>query len=85
MGFYLLAALDDHPNHEKLLEKKIKILCHQGLFDDAYNLALQWLQREPRVSEVFVWLITSVILPYPKFKIFNAPIFQHCTMLYYHF
>ena len=45
-----LTALEDHTNNEKLLEKKIKILCHQGLFDDAYNLALLWLQRQPRVS-----------------------------------
>ncbi|KAK3583585.1 hypothetical protein CHS0354_039403 [Potamilus streckersoni] len=41
-------GLKASPHHEKLLEKKIKVLCHQGQFDEAYSLALQWLQREPR-------------------------------------
>lgn len=41
-------ALSQCGNNDKLLEKKIKILCHQGHFEEAYSEALIWLQREPR-------------------------------------
>lgn len=33
--------------HEKLKEKKIKILCHQGEFDQAYSIAKQWSEDQP--------------------------------------
>ncbi|XP_055954783.1 probable helicase with zinc finger domain [Patella vulgata] len=36
------------PHHEKLLEKKIKILCNLGQLNEAYTLALHWNKRQPQ-------------------------------------
>ncbi|OWF45624.1 helicase with zinc finger domain [Mizuhopecten yessoensis] len=41
-------ALNEYRNEEKLQEKKIKILCHQGRFEEAYNIAKKWSLRDPK-------------------------------------
>ncbi|XP_033744648.1 probable helicase with zinc finger domain [Pecten maximus] len=41
-------ALSVYKNEEKLQEKKIKILCHQGRFEEAYNIARKWSIRDPK-------------------------------------
>ncbi|XP_060071826.1 probable helicase with zinc finger domain [Ylistrum balloti] len=41
-------ALREYKNEEKLQEKKIKILCHQGRFEEAYNIAKKWSVRDPK-------------------------------------
>lgn len=47
--FLLFSALAKYKNNEKLQEKKIKILCHQGRFEEAYDLAKNWKEAEPQV------------------------------------
>ncbi|XP_062616187.1 probable helicase with zinc finger domain isoform X1 [Saccostrea cucullata] len=41
-------ALAKYRNNEKLQEKKIKILCHQGKFEEAFDLAKIWKEVEPQ-------------------------------------
>ncbi|KAK7502369.1 hypothetical protein BaRGS_00006322, partial [Batillaria attramentaria] len=40
-------ALESDPHNEKLLEKKVKVLCQLGSFRQAFSLASQWLQHTP--------------------------------------
>ncbi|XP_064617687.1 protein unc-45 homolog B-like isoform X2 [Liolophura sinensis] len=39
--------LKDDEVNEKALWKKIKVLCFQGSFHDAHNLATDWIQKDP--------------------------------------
>ncbi|XP_052069643.1 probable helicase with zinc finger domain [Mytilus californianus] len=42
------SAIQTFGEHEKLKERKIKILCHQGDFDHAYTIAKQWFEDQPQ-------------------------------------
>ncbi|KAL5018495.1 hypothetical protein ScPMuIL_004217 [Solemya velum] len=41
-------ALKNSPDHEQVLEKKIKIFCYQGHFEEAYELAREWSGKDPQ-------------------------------------
>ncbi|XP_046366711.2 probable helicase with zinc finger domain isoform X1 [Haliotis rufescens] len=41
-------GLHNNVNNDKLLEKKIKVLCHLGQFQEAYDLACDWKVRDPQ-------------------------------------
>lgn len=45
-----LSVLKDDEVNEKALWKKIKVLCFQGSFHDAHNLATDWIQKDPEVN-----------------------------------
>ncbi|KAK3765648.1 hypothetical protein RRG08_063685 [Elysia crispata] len=40
-------ALEIYPQHPKLLERKVKILCQQHKFQDAHRLVEDWLKSDP--------------------------------------
>lgn len=40
-------ALESAPRNDKLLEKKVKVLCQLGGFRQAFTLVSQWLQHSP--------------------------------------
>ncbi|XP_041363275.1 probable helicase with zinc finger domain [Gigantopelta aegis] len=41
-------ALQKTPHNEKLLEKKIKVFCHLGHFQEAFDLASEWEKKVPQ-------------------------------------
>lgn len=51
-----VSALAKYKHNEKLQEKKIKILCHQGKFEEAFDLAKNWKDLEPQVWGAEKWL-----------------------------
>ena len=45
------AVLQDDPDNEKCLERKVRTLCQMGKFQRAFMLASQWVQKFPEVSD----------------------------------
>lgn len=46
----LLTALEEDPNNEKILEKKIKVFCHLGNLQSAFALVSDWVKQNPEVG-----------------------------------